>query len=110
MPKKLARAETDNKSWEVTCYENLCNAIILRAIDDVLESEEETRRMHILDVKKDLFIGNKKRKALQFLKSEWFNQLNRTGYSGMELLNLARLYRPLYGRGRGVFFERNGGR
>lgn len=78
--------KTDNKTWEIACYENLRDAIILRAIDDVLESEDEARRMNILDSKK-------KKNAIKFLKSEWFNQLNPTGYSGMELLNLARLHR-----------------
>ena len=33
--------ETDNKTWEIACYENLRDAIILRAIDDVLESEDK---------------------------------------------------------------------
>lgn len=85
--------ETDNKTWEIACYDNLRNAIILRAIDDILESEDEARRMNILDSKQECFSSMKKKTAIKFLKSEWFNQLNPTGYSGIELLNLARLHR-----------------
>ena len=85
--------ETDNKTWEIACYENLRNAIILRAIDDVLESEDEARRMNILDSKQECFSSAKKKDAIKFLKSEWFNHLNPTRYSGMDLLNLARLHR-----------------
>ena len=92
--------ETNNKTWEIACYENLRDAIILRAINDVLESEDEARRMNILDSKQERFSSVKKKDAIKFLKSEWFNQLNPTGYSGMELLNLARLHRLDRSKGR----------
>ena len=64
--------KTDNKTWESACYENRRNAIILRAINDVLESEDEALRMNILDSKQECFSSVKKKNAIKFLKSEWF--------------------------------------
>ena len=52
--------ETGNKTWEIECYENLRDAIILRAIDDVLESEDEARKMNILDSKQERFFQREK--------------------------------------------------
>lgn len=100
MPKRLARIEPElNQSWETRCYENLCLAIILRAIDDVLEAEIALTRPHIPYSHARYNTIQKKVNAIQFLKSEWFMRMNPTQYSGMELLALARKHRSLYGSG-----------
>ena len=62
------------------CYENLANAIILRAIDDYKEAKKIPRNTQANIIKKEKIIND----VTSFLKSQYFQSL--TNISGDAIL------------------------
>lgn len=77
-------------------YENLANAIILQAVSDYVmasQNDDKDPQLLILFGKyDDPETNSRKKEIIHFFNSEWFQELNSTPYSGMQLVDLARKY------------------
>lgn len=77
-------------------YTNLISAIILQAITDyiaVTENDRKDPNLQILFGKYNIPDNRSMKKELdEFFNSEWFQEMNPTSLTGMELVDLARKY------------------